>query len=66
MAKKTSINSVLEKKISKYLSLLEKEGVKREKAFLFGSYAKDKARSYSDIDIYLLSKQFGKIFLRKK
>lgn len=66
MAQETSLNPVLRKKILNYLSLLKKEGIEIEKAILFGSYAKGKAKPYSDIDVCLLSKQFGKNIFKEE
>lgn len=36
---------------------LEVEGLKVEKAYLFGSYAKKHARAWSDIDVCVVSKK---------
>ncbi len=54
MAKKKVINI-----IKKYLDYLEKDGIKVDKAILFGSYAKNKYQSESDIDVLIISKSFG-------
>jgi uncharacterized protein len=40
-----------------------KYGINIEKAFLFGSIAKDQQREFSDIDIALVSDQFSKNFI---
>lgn len=46
--------------IEKYASLLQKEGVSVDKIILFGSYAKGKAKKWSDIDLCVVSPVFGK------
>ena len=54
----------LEKKelnlINKYINLLKQKGIKVSKVILFGSHAKGKANPDSDIDIAVISSQFGK------
>lgn len=57
--------------IHKYIYLLKQEGIKVSKVILFGSYAKGTARLDSDIDLAIISSQFGQdnlkemMFLRK-
>jgi predicted nucleotidyltransferase len=41
-----------------YLSVLNKAGIIIDKAYLYGSYASNKANEDSDIDLLLVSKQF--------
>lgn len=48
--------------ISDYKELLKNEGVKFDAVYLFGSYAKAKPRGWSDIDVAVVSKKFGKDF----
>lgn len=60
MAQKQTLKKEIRRKILNYLSLLEKEGIKIEKAIVFGSHAKGKTKPWSDIDVCLISKQFGK------
>ncbi|MDP2860870.1 MAG: nucleotidyltransferase domain-containing protein [bacterium] len=60
MAQKKTLKESVRQKAVSYLRLLEKNGVKVEKAFVFGSYAKGSPKPWSDIDICLISKQFGK------
>lgn len=48
--------------ISDYKELLKSEGIKFETIYLFGSYAKTNPRAWSDIDIAVVSKKFGKDF----
>ena len=50
----------VEKIILEYKKLLEKEEVKFDKVYLFGSYAKNSPRDWSDIDVAVVSKKFGK------
>ncbi|MBU0763280.1 MAG: nucleotidyltransferase domain-containing protein [Bacteroidetes bacterium] len=44
--------------IKAYLKVLEKEGISVEKAFLYGSYARNEAGESSDIDLLLVSSLF--------
>jgi len=46
------------KKFAKdFVRHLEDKGLKVEKAYLFGSYAKNHARAWSDIDVCIISKK---------
>ena len=45
-------------KLRIYVDILVKEGIEIDKAFLFGSYARDDKTKESDIDIMLVSKIF--------
>lgn len=60
MVKKATLSTTLKKKTASYLALLRKNGIKVDKTLIFGSHAKGKPKSYSDIDICIVSKQFGK------
>jgi len=44
--------------IREYLNVLKQEGIVIEKAFLYGSYARDEASESSDIDLLLVSSLF--------
>jgi predicted nucleotidyltransferase len=44
--------------IKKYLVILRDSGINVQKAFLFGSCARDSAREESDIDVMLVSEDF--------
>ena len=44
----------------KFISELATAGIQVSKAYLYGSYAKGNAKSYSDIDICVVSPSFGK------
>ncbi|HJX70424.1 MAG TPA: nucleotidyltransferase domain-containing protein [Bacteroidales bacterium] len=46
------------KKINIYLKILTQSGVSIEKAFLFGSYARNEQNDESDIDLMLVSEKF--------
>lgn len=55
--------AVVDKKILEivkdYLRLLKEEGLGVEKGILFGSMAKGTAKGYSDIDLCVVSPEFG-------
>lgn len=59
MAKQT-VNQKITKTIKDYGKALKAENIKVERLILFGSYAKGTAKSYSDIDLCVVSPQFGK------
>ncbi|PIQ72250.1 hypothetical protein COV86_04010, partial [Candidatus Roizmanbacteria bacterium CG11_big_fil_rev_8_21_14_0_20_35_14] len=60
------INKIILKKqgilneIENYIKVLIKNKINPEKIILYGSFAKEKAHQYSDIDIAVISDQFGK------
>jgi len=58
--KKIYKNKEVKKIIFEYKKLLKKEGVEFNKIYLFGSYAKSRPRNWSDIDVAVVSKKFGK------
>lgn len=60
MAQKKGLTQDTKRKIIDYLALLKKEGIEIEKAIIFGSYAKGEIKPWSDIDVCLISKKFGK------
>lgn len=49
----------------KYVTLVKKVGISVDRAYLFGSYAKNKAKSYSDIDISIISSEFGRNWIKE-
>ena len=53
MVRKEIINN-----IKKYLFLLNKEGIHVDKAYLYGSYAKETESAESDIDLMIISTGF--------
>lgn len=60
MAQKKALKESLKKKILDYIALLERERIHIKKAIVFGSYAKGRVKPWSDIDLCLVSDQFGK------
>lgn len=60
MARKKILNNKILKIINHYLESLKTDGVKVEELILFGSHAKGTAKSWSDIDLAVVSKDFGK------
>lgn len=53
------------KKIKDYIKAIEAHNIKVEKAYLFGSYAHDSAKNYSDIDVAIISPDFGKSYMQE-
>ena len=58
--KKIYTSKEIKKITSEYKNLLQQEGVKFDQIYLFGSYAKNNPRDWSDIDVAVVSKKFGK------
>lgn len=44
--------------VRSFITLVRESGLPLEKAFLFGSYAKGQAHTWSDIDLALVSRDF--------
>jgi predicted nucleotidyltransferase len=65
MAKRVSLKKNELNIINEYVNLLKKEGIEISKVILFGSYAKGTAKPESDIDIAIISSQFGKNNLKE-
>lgn len=71
MAKQSTLGKKEINLIKRYIRLLKEKGVIVSKVILFGSHAKGIAKSDSDIDIAVISSQFGQdnlkeiMFLRK-
>lgn len=59
MATKKTINRKIIKKARDYVRLVEKEGIKVEGAYLYGSWAKYKEKKRSDIDVAIISRSFS-------
>lgn len=59
MVKKT-VNPKVVKEIKDYTKALKDNKIKVEKLILFGSYAKGTPKPWSDIDLCVVSKEFGK------
>ena len=49
-------------KLQQYIQGLNNNGISIDKAYLYGSYARNEATEESDIDVMLLSKLFDKNF----
>ena len=49
----------------KYIDHVKKSGIPVSAAYLFGSFAKGKAKNYSDIDICVISPVFGKDYFEE-
>ena len=60
MAEKKTISKSIRNVALKFRKLLEEEGTPVEKLILFGSYARGKAGKESDIDLCIISSEFGK------
>jgi predicted nucleotidyltransferase len=54
------IKNEIKKLISKYILLLKQDNLRISKVILFGSHAKERANRDSDIDICIISPDFGK------
>ena len=50
---------------NKYISEVIKSGIPVNSAYLFGSYAKGNSNRYSDIDICVISPNFGKDYFEE-
>lgn len=48
-----------------FVKRVKKSGIKVDKAFLFGSYAKGRPKAYSDIDICIVSPNLGRDFIEE-
>ncbi len=60
MAKEKDIAPEIKDIAIKFASVIKSRGIRIAKIILFGSYAKGKAKGYSDIDLCIVSPQFGK------
>ncbi len=65
MAKRISLKKNELNIINEYVNLLKQEGVDVSRVILFGSYAKGTAKPESDIDVAIISSQFGKNNLKE-
>lgn len=61
MATKTNqkLNSEVKEKVLQFGRVLIKKGIPITKLLIFGSYAKNTASKYSDIDVCVVSPKFG-------
>ena len=64
--KKIYSKKEVKKIVSDYKKLLKKDGISFDKIYLFGSYARNYPRDWSDIDVAVVSKKFGKDFFREQ
>lgn len=53
-------NTDIENEIKSFITVLNENNIQVDRVILFGSHAKGVARSYSDIDLVIISPQFGK------
>ena len=60
MAKSATLKKKETDLINRYVLLLRQKGIDVSKVVLFGSYAKGSAKPESDIDLAIVSSQFGK------
>lgn len=51
--------------VSEYIKAIKSRNIRVEKAFLFGSYAKGLEVEDSDIDVAIISPDFGQDYMRK-
>lgn len=65
MAKRLLLKNQELNLIQQYVKLLKEKGVNVSKVILFGSYAKGTAKPESDIDLAIVSSQFGKNNLKE-
>lgn len=57
---KIKLKPDIKREIEDYIKVLKKNKIKLQKVILFGSFAKNKAFKYSDIDLAIVSDQFEK------
>lgn len=60
MSRKSILNGTPKVLISKYKTALRDNGIPIDKVILFGSYAKGTQKPWSDLDLCVVSKKFGK------
>lgn len=60
MASQTTLDKPTLSQVYHYLETIKKSGIKPSKVIVFGSRAKGTHHPYSDIDLCLVSDQFGK------
>ena len=54
------ISNTIKSIVYQYIKNVKRHGITVEHAYIFGSYAKGKADKNSDIDVCIISKEFGK------
>jgi predicted nucleotidyltransferase len=60
MAKQARLNKSAIGKVDKFARMVEQQGISVSKIILFGSYAKGETHADSDIDVAVVSTQFGR------
>ena len=60
------VTTKIEEIVSHYSKELEKMGIQVEKVFLYGSYAHGRSHEGSDIDLIIISSDFGNMGLLKR
>ncbi len=53
------INALIKEKVGLFLVKLNENGIKPEKAYIFGSYAKGVENGFSDIDVAIVSPELS-------
>ncbi|MEW6685804.1 MAG: nucleotidyltransferase domain-containing protein [Candidatus Edwardsbacteria bacterium] len=48
------------KKVKKFVDILKRKGIRIDKIILYGSYVRGNPRGESDIDVAVISRDFGK------
>ena len=54
------IDGMIKNQLEQYARVLRERNIPVQKMFLYGSWAKGKQNQWSDIDVAVVSKQFGK------
>lgn len=65
MVQKTLLSDSPENLIGRYIQILQQAGVSPEQVIMFGSFAKGTNKSWSDLDLCIVSKRFGKNSLQE-
>lgn len=60
MSSKGVLDKHIITKVRSYIRKLKAEGLRIDQAIVFGSYAKGKQKPWSDIDVGVVSRNFGK------
>lgn len=60
MVKKTILKIEKLEEVKHFVKLMEKAGIPYRQIIVFGSYAKGKAKPWSDVDLCVVSNIFGK------
>ena len=66
MVKRTNIKPRVLKIIKDYGQLLKKTGLKIDSLIVYGSHAKGEEKPWSDIDVCIVSSEFGKNWWREE